>query len=327
MAAPAVTVWPTVTDSPVTVPSLCAVSGCSIFIASSTTITSPADTCWPSSAAIFTIVPCIGLTRSSPVAAAGARRRAPRVAGAPGTARRCVPNPAGSTTDSRFPPTSTVTVSRSPAGAASPASSASSNEGISAENSVSIHRVCTPKESEANAGSRTTAWWNGSTVGIPPTVNSASARAERSSACEREAPVTISLAISESNAPGTVIPAVYPASTRTPGPAGAVNEVRNPGAGRNPRPGSSALIRNSTECPRATGSEYPSASPSAMRNISRTRSMPVTSSLTGCSTCSRVFTSRNEIVPSCPTRNSQVPAPTYPAAPRMSFDAWYNSAV
>ena len=34
---------------------------------------------------------------------------------------------------------------------------------------------------------------------------------------------------------------------------------------------------------------------------------PVTSSVTGCSTCRRVLTSRNEIVPSWPTRNSQVP--------------------
>ena len=51
-------------------------------------------------------------------------------------------------------------------------------------------------------------------------------------------------------------------------------------------------------------------SPSAMRNISRTRSMPVTSSVTGCSTCRRVLTSRKEMVPSWPTRNSQVPAPT-----------------
>ncbi len=41
-----------------------------------------------------------------------------------------------------------------------------------------------------------------------------------------------------------------------------------------------------------------------MRNISRTRSMPVTSSVTGCSTWRRVLTSRKEIVPSVPTRNS-----------------------
>jgi hypothetical protein len=47
----------------------------------------------------------------------------------------------------------------------------------------------------------------------------------------------------------------------------------------------------------------------ASRNCSRTRSMPVTSSETQCSTCRRVLTSRKEMVPSWPTRNSHVPAP------------------
>ena len=42
--APLVTVAPTSAVSPVTVPALCALSGCSIFIASSTTITSPSAT-------------------------------------------------------------------------------------------------------------------------------------------------------------------------------------------------------------------------------------------------------------------------------------------
>ena len=54
--------------------------------------------------------------------------------------------------------------------------------------------------------------------------------------------------------------------------------------------------------------------------------MPVTSSVTGCSTCRRVFTSRNEIVPSWPTRNSQVPAPTYPASFKIAFDEATSSA-
>ena len=44
MTAPLVTVWPTSAARPVTVPALCAVSGCSIFIASSTTTSSPAST-------------------------------------------------------------------------------------------------------------------------------------------------------------------------------------------------------------------------------------------------------------------------------------------
>ena len=81
------------------------------------------------------------------------------------------------------------------------------------------------------------------------------------------------------------------------------------GAGRKLRAGSSALMRNSIEWPRGGGSSYPIGWPSAMRNISRTRSSPATSSLTGCSTWSRVLTSRKLIEPSWPTRNSQVPAP------------------
>ncbi len=85
MAAPAVTVWPTATASPVTVPSLWAVSGCSIFIASSTTTTSPADTRCPSSTAILIIVPCIGLTSVAPLTACACRLRLPPRARSAGT--------------------------------------------------------------------------------------------------------------------------------------------------------------------------------------------------------------------------------------------------
>ena len=73
--------------------------------------------------------------------------------------------------------------------------------------SVSIQRVWTLKPSvPTKAGSDTTAAWNGMTVGIPSTTNSRSARRDRSSAWVRSRPVTISLATSESNAPGTVSP-------------------------------------------------------------------------------------------------------------------------
>ena len=51
-----------------------------------------------------------------------------------------------------------------------------------------------------------------------------------------------------------VLPLSTPASTRTPGPAGGTNTLTVPGAGRNPRPGSSPLIRNSNEWPRTAGS-------------------------------------------------------------------------
>src|SRR5947209_20324217 len=66
MTAPLVTVAPTSADRPETGPSLCAVIGCSIFIASSTTTRSPAETLAPSSTATLTIVPCIGEVRESP---------------------------------------------------------------------------------------------------------------------------------------------------------------------------------------------------------------------------------------------------------------------
>ena len=135
------------------------------------------------------------------------------------------------------------------------------------------------------------------------------ARRARVIACSRVAPVTINLASNESKFPVIASPVRKPVSTLTPGPVGSDILVIRPGAGKKERPGSSPLIRNSMECPRITGSVYPSSSPIAMRNCSRTKSIPVTSSLTGCSTCKRVFTSRNEIVPSTPTKNSQVPAP------------------
>ena len=125
-------------------------------------------------------------------------------------------------------------------------------------NSVSIQRVCTLNaccgSAGAKASSLTTARWKGSTVGMPSTTNSARARRARSSACWRSRPVTMSLASMESNAPPMTSPDSTPESSRTPGPDGGRKEVTTPGAGRNPRPGSSPLMRNSIECPTATGS-------------------------------------------------------------------------
>src|SRR5215469_1710466 len=123
ITAPAGTVWPTAMLSPETVPALWAVSGCSIFIASSTTIVSPASTCSPSAATILTIVPCIGLMSSSPVGAPPLTlpRRPPglgRAAGAAAGAVPAEPKPAGTVTSRRFPPTSTVIRSRAAASAA-----------------------------------------------------------------------------------------------------------------------------------------------------------------------------------------------------------------
>ena len=58
----------------------------------------------------------------------------------------------------------------------------------------------------------------GSAVASPVISNSASARRLRSSACCRSAPVMMTFASSESNAPETTSPACTPESTRTPGP-------------------------------------------------------------------------------------------------------------
>ena len=144
---------------------------------------------------------------------------------------------------------------------------------------------------------------------MPSTTNSSSARRERSSASSRVRPVTMSLASIESKRPADDV-ALDDAGVEP-----------HAGAGRRPEDGD--VARGGQEVaagvlavdpeldgvPADSGSSYPSSSPSAMRNCSRTRSMPVTSSVTGCSTWRRVLTSRKEIVPSWPTRNSQVPAP------------------
>ena len=228
-------------------------------MASSTTIRSPSATSSPLDAAIFTIVPCMGEVRASPEAPrAAVPPRAPRclrgLAWA-GAAERAVPGSCGMVTSSRLPPTSTTTVCRS--GSSAAGSGDAANGSMLLSNSVSIHRVCTVKgvpSGVANAGSETTARWNGTTVGMPSTVISCRARRERSSACVRVAPVTTSLASMESKFPPTVSPASTPESTRTPGPEGTVNVVRVPGEGMKLRPASSPLMRNSMLCPRTSGS-------------------------------------------------------------------------
>ena len=58
--------------------------------------------------------------------------------------------------------------------------------------------------------------------------------------------------------------------------------------------------------------EYPKLSPEAILNCSLTKSIPVTASVTGCSTCSLVFTSKNQKSPDLSsTKNSTVPADSY----------------
>ena len=133
-----------------TVPSLWAVSGCSIFIASRITTVSPALTWVPSAATIFTIVPCIGVTSESPLAApprpparrvllrdARARSGDPLAAPAAADGDRT----AGTVTFSLFPPTSTVIASRA-GGSLTGVAGWGSNVVVI---SVSIQRVCTPR--------------------------------------------------------------------------------------------------------------------------------------------------------------------------------------
>ena len=84
-----------------------------------------------------------------------------------------------------------------------------------------------------------------------------------------------------------------------------------PGAGAKFCAASSALMRHSIAWPRSTTSSWAndSGSPAATRMPSLTMSMPVTISVTQCSTCTRVFISRKKYSPSW-NSPSIVPAPT-----------------
>ena len=86
-----------------------------------------------------------------------------------------------------------------------------------------------------------------------------------------------------------------PESTRYSEPSGQSRRLIVPGLGMNPFSGSSALIRHSTECPaKEMSSCRSSVRPvEAIVSCSATRSTPVTNSVTGCSTCRRVFISMN----------------------------------
>jgi hypothetical protein len=119
MTAPLVTLSPASAVSPVTVPSLCAVIGCSIFIASSTTMASPAATRSPSRTATLTMVPCMGEVTASPLTPAPDRLSRIGLRAAAGWAAPVAARPAGSRTSRRRPPTSTVTARRSSGSGAS----------------------------------------------------------------------------------------------------------------------------------------------------------------------------------------------------------------
>ena len=119
----------------------------------------------------------------------------------------------------------------------------------------------------------------------------ARARASRARASSRSRPQASTLAIIESNSAAISSPSATPVSTRTPGPAGRRNQRIRPGAGANWLSGSSALRRASMAWPDAAGGSPPRRPPRATSIWSLTRSSPVVSSVTGCSTWSRAFTS------------------------------------
>ena len=86
-----------------------------------------------------------------------------------------------------------------------------------------------------------------------------------------------------------------------------------PESGRKSFVGSSVVIRHCSAAPVTLidSWEMPSSasvSPEAMRNCACTRSIPVTSSVTVCSTWMRGFISMKTWRPSSSTRNSTVPA-------------------
>jgi hypothetical protein len=100
-------------------------------------------------------------------------------------------------------------------------------------------------------------------------------------------------AIIESKSPGIVSPSLTPVSTRMPEPVGTLNRAMRPGEGAKSRSGSSALSRASMAWPRSTGLGPVSFLPAATCSWALTRSIPLVISVIGCSTCNRVFTSRN----------------------------------
>ena len=160
---------------------------------------------------------------------------------------------------------------------------------------------------------------SGVTVAMPLISSSPRARRARSIARVRVGPVTMSLAIIESNSGETLSPRRTPVSMRMPWPAGQVSSLILPAAGARSLAGSSEVRRSSMEWPRTSGTSG-MVPPSAMVNWASTRSSPVTSSETVCSTWRRGLTSRKWRLPSSVSMNSQVPRPTYPVWSNRALD-------
>src|SRR3954451_9691904 len=261
---PLATRTPSLTWPARTVASYGETSGVSIFIASSTTSGCRAVTRAPASVRTLTTVPGIGATRDDCSPASRCAVAAPSTVGtglgggAPGFNRQAPLHGA---------PGATVATSL--------------NGGCSVRNAV----VVRPARTSGCAASQRR---NARFVVTPATSVSRNAALSRSYASARVSPYAMSFAISGSYDVPISSPSATPASTRIP--LGSRSRSMRPACGRNVR-GSSAYRRTSTACPskvdRAT-----SSAPRAIRNCSRTRSTPVTSSVTGCSTWMRAFSSR-----------------------------------
>ena len=107
---------------------------------------------------------------------------------------------------------------------------------------------------------------------------------------------------------GALVDAGVHAHARAVGPA---QRLDPPGRGGEALPGVLGVEADLDRRGRAAGRRRTrgrAARPRRRGSASRTRSMPVTSSVTGCSTWRRVFISRKKKLPSRSSRNSQVPA-------------------
>ena len=233
------------------------------------------------------------------------------------TTRRGVPRATSSPAPTRTSRTVPVISPHTSPGAASSADAPASTVVSTPEDSIHPVVTCQPARSSWASSSRS----RGRVVSTPSIEHSSAARRALSSAPARPPWLWVTtLATRESKAPSTREPSTRWVSTRTPGPLGQVRPVATPCAGRSApsEPTRSAATRSSTADPRTAGGSArprsPRVRPVASASWVRTRSTPVTSSVTGCSTCRRGLTSmKNQRVGSSASRrNSTVASPRYP---------------
>ena len=181
-----------------------------------------------------------------------------------------------------------------------------------------MNPVCQCPAAKSGAASRFKR--NSRLLATPVMRNSANARrAFAVTACKSpDVMCTMTLASSESKRGLTRVPAWPLVSTRTPGPDGGSKASNVPADGRTTPSDDivSALTRTCIAMPRGNPTSLafkPSSAklrPAARSSCARTRSIPVTSSVTVCSTCRRGLASINTneecSVASCSTRNSNV---------------------